>query len=181
MLRDRGPHGIDSLLLSIAYFAPWGLIQLIAWVVEVYSTWKVKLRHYPLVAARAKKPDPPWETRSTVQPSWTLVRGLLLLPENELSFKFRLSIYSGVSREGVSPLLPLPVDRLRYATVPAMYPGNPYDTLGAVRAEELRIPSWWKLASARTVEYPPVGNVLAKVVETMLRSCGDEEEITSLE
>jgi len=42
-------------------------------------------------------------------------------------------------------------------------------------------PSTWKLASGRTVEHPPVGDVLAQVFETMVRSCGHEEEITSLE
>lgn len=40
----------------------------------------------------------------------------------------------------------------------------------------LKIPSSRKLASGRTVEDPPVGEVLAKVIEMMLRSSGDEKE-----
>jgi hypothetical protein len=39
----------------------------------------------------------------------------------------------------------------------------------------------WEFASGKTVEDPPIGDILAEVFEMMLRSCGDEEEITSLE
>ncbi len=42
-------------------------------------------------------------------------------------------------------------------------------------------PLWWELASGRTVEHHPDGEVLAKVLETMLGSRGDEEAIAGLE
>jgi hypothetical protein len=75
-------------------------------------------------------------------------------------------------------LVELLVERAHETDAP--YPLLPLLLIGSLGIRP-RIPSRWKLASGRTVEDPPVGDVLAKVVETMLRSCGDEEEITSLE